>query len=97
MIRVSARARRHEDRAGAPLDGRVNMFDVGIVLAVAFLLAALSSLHLTHSLVTSGLHPPKNAITVPSGGVVRVTAEHWYLCVVAGWSRRAQGLRRRFA
>jgi hypothetical protein len=45
-IRVSQRARRHEDRGGDPLDGLVNLFDLGIVLAVAFLLAALSSVDL---------------------------------------------------
>ena len=43
---VSARARSREDRAGDPLDGLVNLFDLGIVLSVAFLLAALSSLKL---------------------------------------------------
>jgi hypothetical protein len=43
-VRVSPRARRHEDRAGDPLDGLVNLFDLGIVLSVAFLIAALSSL-----------------------------------------------------
>ncbi len=47
---VSARARRHEDRGGDPLDGLVNLFDLGIVLAVAFLLAALSSLELSNVL-----------------------------------------------
>lgn len=47
MIRVTPRAQRRRDRAGDPLDGLVNMFDLGIVLAVAFLLAALQSLHLT--------------------------------------------------
>ena len=67
MIRVSARARRHEDRGGDPLDGLVNLFDVGIVLAVAFLLAALASLNLTKSITKAGLTPPKNTITVPSG------------------------------
>ncbi len=46
-LRVSARARSHEDRAGDPLDGLVNLFDLGIVLSVAFLLAALSSVKLT--------------------------------------------------
>jgi hypothetical protein len=46
-MKVSARARRHPDRAGDPLDGLVNMFDVGLVLAVAFLLAALQSVNLT--------------------------------------------------
>lgn len=44
---VRARARSREDRAGDPLDGLVNLFDLGIVLAVAFLLAALSSLKLS--------------------------------------------------
>src|SRR5688500_19341689 len=43
---VSTRARMHEDRGGDPLDGLVNLFDLGIVLAVAFLLAALSSVDL---------------------------------------------------
>jgi hypothetical protein len=32
------------------LDGLVNLFDLGIVLSVAFLLAALSSLDLTNAL-----------------------------------------------
>jgi hypothetical protein len=30
-----------EERAGDPLDGLVNLFDVGMVLAVAFLIAGL--------------------------------------------------------
>ena len=46
-MKVSTRARRHPDRGGDPLDGLVNMFDLGIVLAVAFLLAALQSVNLT--------------------------------------------------
>jgi hypothetical protein len=45
--RVTPRARVHRDRGGDPLDGLVNLFDLGIVLSVAFLLAALSSLKLT--------------------------------------------------
>jgi hypothetical protein len=45
-VAVSTRARVHEDRGGDPLDGLVNLFDLGIVLAVAFLLAALSSVDL---------------------------------------------------
>ena len=49
-MKVTARARRYEDRAGDPLDGLVNLFDLGIVLSVAFLLAALSSLDLTSAL-----------------------------------------------
>lgn len=47
MIRVTPRAQRRGDRAGDPLDGLVNMFDLGIVLAVAFLIAALKSVNLT--------------------------------------------------
>jgi hypothetical protein len=31
------------DSAGDPLDGLVNLFDIGIVLAVAFLIAGLSA------------------------------------------------------
>lgn len=35
------RHRRIEEPAGDPLDGLVNLFDVGMVLAVAFLIAGL--------------------------------------------------------
>jgi hypothetical protein len=45
--RVRPRAHIRDDRAGDPLDGLVNLFDLGVVLAVAFLLAALASLDLT--------------------------------------------------
>lgn len=45
--RVHARARSHTDRSGDPLDGLVNLFDLGLVLAVGLLLAALSSLHVS--------------------------------------------------
>jgi hypothetical protein len=47
VIEIRRRARTHADRGGDPLDGLVNLFDLGIVLAVAFLLAALSSLKLS--------------------------------------------------
>ena len=47
---VTPRAQRRGDRAGDPLDGLVNLFDLGIVLAVAFLLAALQSVNLTELL-----------------------------------------------
>lgn len=47
MIEVRRRARSHPDRGGDPLDGLVNLFDLGIVLALAFLLATLSSLELS--------------------------------------------------
>ncbi|HWV87005.1 MAG TPA: DUF2149 domain-containing protein [Capillimicrobium sp.] len=42
--RVSSRARMREDRAGDPLAGMVNLFDLGLVLALAFLLVAINSL-----------------------------------------------------
>lgn len=64
-MKVTARARSREDRAGDPLDGLVNLFDLGIVLAVAFLLAALSSLDLTGALTTqarSGSLRPADAV-----------------------------------
>ncbi len=57
MITVTPRARSREDRAGDPLDGLVNLFDLGIVLSVAFLLAALSSLHLSSTITRHGLRP----------------------------------------
>jgi hypothetical protein len=56
MISVTPHSPRREDRAGDPLDGLVNLFDLGIVLSVAFLLAALSSLHLNGAITRHGLH-----------------------------------------
>jgi hypothetical protein len=68
MIKVTPRSRLREDRAGDPLDGLVNLFDLGIVLAVAFLLAALSSLNLTKALTHNGLHPvAPGTITISPG------------------------------
>jgi hypothetical protein len=55
MIRVSPRAHRSEDRSGDPLDGLVNMFDIGIVLSLGFLLAALSALKLSSAITHDGL------------------------------------------
>ena len=66
-MKVSARAGRYEDRAGDPLDGLVNLFDLGIVLSVAFLLAALSSLDLTEALTGKAA---TEAQTRPAGAVV---------------------------
>ena len=59
MISVTPHARSREDRSGDPLDGLVNLFDLGIVLSVAFLLAALSSLHLAGTITKSGLRAQK--------------------------------------
>jgi hypothetical protein len=68
VIKVSSRARSREDRAGDPLDGLVNLFDLGIVLSVAFLVAALASLHLAlgHNDGQQG-----SPVTVPPGDVTQ--------------------------
>jgi hypothetical protein len=67
VIQVTPNARRREDRAGDPLDGLVNLFDLGIVLSVAFLLAALSSLHLSGTITKNGLKSPSQAIPLKPG------------------------------
>ena len=64
-MKVTPRARSRDDRAGDPLDGLVNLFDLGIVLSVAFLLAALSSLDLTEAI--TGKPDPR---TRPADAVV---------------------------
>jgi hypothetical protein len=71
VISVKPRSRSREDRAGDPLDGLVNLFDLGIVLSVAFLLAALSSLHLGSAITRHGLHAtPARAIYIQRGQTV---------------------------
>ena len=71
MITVTPHARNREDRAGDPLDGLVNLFDLGIVLSVAFLLAALSSLHLGSTITRNGLRAnPAKIIVVQPGQTV---------------------------
>ena len=67
MNSVTPRARSREDRAGDPLDGLVNLFDLGIVLSVAFLLAALSSLHLSSTITRHGLRPTSQTRSVKPG------------------------------
>jgi hypothetical protein len=67
--KVTARARSREDRAGDPLDGLVNLFDIGIVLSVAFLLAALSSLDLT-SVITERNQSLEQRAEVPANSVL---------------------------
>lgn len=65
-LKVTPRARTSPDRAGDPLDGLVNLFDLGIVLSVAFLLAALSSADLSGVLTDAGKDiTPNNQVTVP--------------------------------
>jgi hypothetical protein len=68
MTKVTARARSREDRAGDPLDGLVNLFDIGIILSVGFLLAALSSLNLSTDALSQ--NDPSQANTVPKDSVV---------------------------
>jgi hypothetical protein len=70
MISVTPRSRSREDRAGDPLDGLVNLFDLGIVLSVAFLLAALSSLHLGGTITRHGLRAPLKQIQIQPGQTV---------------------------
>jgi hypothetical protein len=68
---VRARARSREDRAGDPLDGLVNLFDLGIVLSLAFLLASLSSLDLTDDLIGARDRPAaQRGTTAPAGSVL---------------------------
>lgn len=73
--RVNARARTREDRAGDPLDGLVNLFDLGIVLAVAFLLAALSSIDLAPSVLTQNDAQQTGAVAVPADSVIQKPGE----------------------
>ena len=62
MISVTPHSSSREDRAGDPLDGLVNLFDLGIVLSVAFLLAALSSLHLNGAITRHGLRATRSRV-----------------------------------
>ncbi len=67
-LHTSPHARVRADRAGDPLDGLVNLFDLGIVLSVAFLLAALSSLKLTGALIHHARsRPPSAAGAITTG------------------------------
>jgi hypothetical protein len=68
--KITARARSRDDRAGDPLDGLVNLFDIGIVLSVAFLLAALSSLDLT-SVITERNQSLENRAEAPADAVLK--------------------------
>jgi hypothetical protein len=59
-------SRLSDDEAGDPLDGLVNLFDIGIVLAVAFLVAGLG---LTRDPATGKVErrAPIRAAATPSG------------------------------
>lgn len=73
--RVNARARTRQDRAGDPLDGLVNLFDLGIVLAVAFLLAALSSIDLAPTVLQQNDAEQAGAVPVPADSVIAKPGE----------------------
>lgn len=66
---IRSRARSREDRAGDPLDGLVNLFDLGIVLSIAFLLASLSSLNLTDDLL-AGRRESAGGERAPAGSII---------------------------
>ena len=87
MIRVNPRAQRHRDRGGDPLDGLVNMFDLGIVLAVAFLLAALQSVDLTDLLTKKDV----TVVRTSGGGQTIVVKRGQQLRTLRLSDRRAQG------
>ena len=73
-MKVTPRARSRDDRAGDPLDGLVNLFDLGIVLSVAFLLAALSSLDLTEAITgkaSTEKTRPADAVIAPKDQEVK--------------------------
>lgn len=74
--RVTPRAQRRADRGGDPLDGLVNLFDLGIVLAVAFLVAALQSVNLTDLLTQSNVtvlrtEPNSQTLIVKEGDQIK--------------------------
>jgi hypothetical protein len=60
------------DRNGDPLDGVVNLFDVAIVLAVAFLLAALTGIGLSGALSARDL----TIVTNPGQANMQVIVKH---------------------
>jgi hypothetical protein len=57
---------RIEDAAGDPLDGLVNLFDIGIVLAVAFLIAGLGLTLNQHTHRLQARTPTAHTQTLPS-------------------------------
>jgi hypothetical protein len=71
QTRVTPRAKLRIDRSGDPLDGLVNLFDLGIVLAVAFLLAALQSVNLTDLLTRQNV----TVVRTDASGKTLITKE----------------------
>ncbi len=56
-----------EDAAGDPLDGLVNLFDIGIVLAVAFLIAGLGLSLNQHTRQLQKRRPNTQTLPSPDG------------------------------
>src|SRR4051812_38224666 len=71
MIEVKRQSHTRTDRSGDPLDGLVNLFDLGIVLAVAFLLAALQSVNLTDLLTRQNV----TVVRTDASGKTLITKE----------------------
>jgi hypothetical protein len=89
--RVTPRARTSIDRAGDPLDGLVNLFDLGIVLAVAFLLAALQSVNLTDLLTGTNVTVLRSG---PNGQTIIVKqGEHLRTVRLSGQTAAGSGQR----
>jgi len=55
-----------DDAAGDPLDGLVNLFDVGIVLAVAFLVAGLRLTHGAERTRRADSQRPRATVPLPA-------------------------------
>ena len=84
QIARRARHRRVDDHGradGDPLDGLVNLFDIGIILSVGFLLAALSSLNLTDEVTSQNktqdqpTAPKDSVVTNPDETTQQITIE----------------------
>jgi hypothetical protein len=74
MSRIGlGRHRAIEDNAGDPLDGLVNLFDVGMILAIAFLIAGLGlTLNLKSAKFEARQGAAKGAATARGAGKERV-------------------------
>lgn len=70
MSRIGlGRHRQIEDNVGDPLDGLVNLFDVGMILAIAFLIAGLG---LTLNLKSDKFEARHGTAATPGAGKERV-------------------------
>src|SRR5262249_7549955 len=90
--RIRSRASTHADRGGDPLGGLVNPFDLRIVLAVPFLLAAPAAVQLTR-----GLNGPDYALPGKPGSkeqtIVVKQGDHVQVTHLTGRQVVGQGVR----